>query len=137
MTQIAGLVLLRVRLEPLLARPLAHGVAQVVAEICRQPALADVEHLVPPSRPVEAERRAFRRPRERVLELVAVVEDLRLAGENLLEWRLRDPGEALQGVAYLRLLLRELRLVAEILEAAPAARGEMRARRVDALGARP
>ena len=44
--------------EPLLARPVAHGVADRVAEIGRQPALLDLEHLVPAARPVEAERRA-------------------------------------------------------------------------------
>ena len=47
-------------LEQLLARPLAHGVADRVAEVGREPALLDVEHLVPAAGAVEAERR--RRP---------------------------------------------------------------------------
>jgi len=85
---------------------------------------------------VKAERGAFRRLRERVLELVAVVEDLRLAREDRLERRLGDAGEPLQGVANLHLLLRELRLVGEILEPAAAAGGEVGARRVHPLGPR-
>ena len=61
------------------------------------------------------------------------MEDLRLAREDLRERRLGDAGDALERVAHLRLLLLELRLVCEILEAAAAAGREMRARRIDAL----
>ena len=55
------LLLLVVGLEPLGARPLADGLADRVAEVGREPAALDVEHLVPAAGPVEAERRA--RPR--------------------------------------------------------------------------
>ena len=135
--EIAAPVGLRVRLEPLLARPVADGVADPVAELVGEPAALDLEHLVPAAGPVEAERRTLGRRGERVLELVAVVEDLRLARKDRLERRLGDAREPLQRVAHLHLLLLELRLVGEILEAAAAARGEVRARRVDALGPRP
>ena len=60
------------------------------------------------------------------------MEDLRLAREDRLERRLGDPGQALERVANLLLLLGELRLVGEILEAAPAARRVVRAWSVDA-----
>ena len=137
MPQIPGAVGLRVRLEPFLARPVAHRVAKVVAEVGREPALLEVEHLVPAAGPVQAERGAVGRLRERVLHLVAVVEDLGLARDDLLERRLGDARDALERVAHLRLLLRELRAVLEILEAAAAALGEVRARRLDALRPRP
>jgi hypothetical protein len=65
------------------------------------------------------------------------VEDLGLAGDDLLERRLGDAREPLQRVAHLELLLLELRLVREILEAAAAACGEVSARRLDSLGPRP
>ena len=65
------------------------------------------------------------------------MEDLRLARKDRLERRLGDAGQPLQRVAHLELLLRELRLVGEVLEAAAAAGGEVRARRVDALRPRP
>ena len=74
------------------------------------------------------------RPRERVLELVAVVED-RLGRDDLLERRLLDAAEAAQRVLDLALLLLELHLVREILEAAAAAGGIVRARRLHALRA--
>ena len=137
MPEIAASVGLRVRLEPLLSRPGANSVADAVPELVGQPAALDLEHLVPAPGPMEAERRAFRRRGERVLELVAVVEDLRLAREDRLERRLGDAREPLQRVAHLHLLLRELRLVREILEAAAAAGGKVSARRLDALGPRP
>ena len=107
--EVAAAVLLRVRLEALLARPVADGVADPVAEVGREPALLDVEHLVPAAGAVEAEREARLGARERVLHLVAVVEDLRLARDDLLERRLGDPREPLERVAHLRVLLRELR----------------------------
>ena len=130
-------VLLRVRLEALLARPVADGVADRVAEVRRQPALLDVEHLVPATGAVQAERRPGLGARERVLHLVAVVEDLRLARDDLLERRLGDLREPLERVPHLRVLLRELRRILEILEAAAAALREVRARRLDARGAGP
>ena len=60
----------------------------------------------------------------------------RLGGDDLLERRLGDAAEPAQRVLDLPLLLLELRLVREILEAAAAAGGVVRARRVDALRAR-
>src|SRR5439155_21996369 len=92
----------------------------------------DLEHLVPPPRLVEADRRPVLELREGVLELVAVVEDL-LGGEDRLEGRRVDPADPAEGVVDLRLLRSDLRLVREILEAAAAARGIVRARRVDPL----
>ena len=121
--------------EPLLARPGAHAVADRVAEVGREPAAVDLEHLVPPPRAVEAERRAVLGLRERVLELVAVAELLD-GGDDLLERRVGEPGEALQRVADPLLLRGELRRVGEILEAAAAAGREVGARRDDALGPR-
>ena len=137
MAEIAAPVGLRVRLEPLLARPGVDGVADPVAELVGEPAALDLEHLVPAAGPVEAESRPLGRRGERVLELVAVVEDLRLAGKDRLERRLGDAREPLQRVAHLEVLLLELRLVGEILEAAAAAGGKVGARRVDPLRPRP
>ena len=57
----------------------------------------------------------------------------RLGRDDLLERRLLDPAEAAQRVLDLALLLLELHLVREILEAAAAAGGVVRARRLDAL----
>ncbi len=131
--EIAAAVLLRVRREPFLARPVAHGVADPVADVVDEPALLDFEHLVPAAGAMEPERGAVGRLRDRVLELVAVVEDLRLARDDRLERRLGDAGEADERVANLRFLLRELRVVGEILEAAAAALAEVRALRVDAI----
>src|SRR5207244_10049054 len=102
LAEVPAALALVVCLEPLLARPLAHGVADPVAEVGRERAPADVEHLVPAAGLVEPERRAERRARERVLELVPVVEDLRLAREDLLERRLRDGAEPPERVEHLR-----------------------------------
>ena len=96
--KVARCRLLAVGLEPLRARPVAHGVADRVAEVGRQPAALDLEHLVPAARPVEAERGAAGRGRERVVELVAVVEDA-LGREDRLERRLRNAAEPAQRVA--------------------------------------
>ena len=134
--EVPGALGLVVCLEPLLARPLAHGVADPVAEVGREPAPADVEHLVPAAGLVEPERRAERRARERVLELVPVVEDLRLAREDLLERRLRDGAEPAERVEHLRLLLLELHLVREVLESAAAAGGVVAAGCLDAVRTR-
>src|SRR5580765_8673215 len=117
MPQVAAAVGQRIRLEPLLAGPVAHAVANRVAEVRREPAALDLEHLVPAASLVEAERRAVGRLRERVLQLVAVVED-RLGRDDFLERRLLDAAEPAQRVQDLSLLLLELRLVREILEAA-------------------
>ena len=45
------------RRQPLLPRPVAHGVADAVADVGRQPAALDLEHLVPAPRAVQPERR--------------------------------------------------------------------------------
>ena len=85
-------------------------------------------------RPALCEARAPGRPsdgRERVLHLVAVEEDVGLAGNDRLERRLGDAGDPLQRVAHLRVLLLDLRVVREILEAAAAARRVVLARRLD------
>ena len=128
MAEITARVGLRVRLEPLLARPRTDGVADPVAEVVGEPAALDLEHLVPAAGSMEAESRPLGRRGERVLELVAVVEDLRLARKDRLERRLGDAREPLQSVAHLELLLLELRLVGEILEPAAAALRVMGAR---------
>src|SRR5205807_7531585 len=85
--QITGLLGLVVGDEPLLAGPLANGIANRVAEVGRQPAALDLEHVVPTSGLVEAERGPVLELCERVLELVAVVEDL-LGGDERLERRI-------------------------------------------------
>jgi hypothetical protein len=133
--KMAALVLLGVGHEPVGARPLADGVADRVAEVRRQPALLDLEHFVPAARFVEAERRPVLQLRERVLELVAVVEDV-VRGHDRLERQLRDAADAAQRVGDLRRLRLHLCLVGEILEPTAAAGGVVRARRVDALRAR-
>ena len=131
--QIAGVLGLVVGDEPLLARPVAHGVADRVAEVGRQPALLDLEHLVPAARPVKSERGPVRRLGERVLHLVAVEERGRRR-EDRLERRLGDPGDPREGIPHLGLLRGDLALVREILETAAAARRVVGARRLDALG---
>jgi hypothetical protein len=65
------------------------------------------------------------------------VEDLGSHGQDPLERRLGDPREPLAARRAPELLLLELRGVGEILEAAAATGGEMRARRLDPLGPRP
>jgi hypothetical protein len=130
--EIAAVVGLVVGDETFLARPLANRVADRIAEIGGQPALLDLEHLVPTSRLVEPERRPGRRLRERVLELVPV-EERRVGGEDLVERRLRDPADPLQRIADLVVLGRDLHRVVEILEAAAAAGRVVSARRLDAL----
>jgi hypothetical protein len=135
MPEVPALLLLVVRLEPLLARPVAHRVPDRVAEVRRQPALLDLEHLIPAAGLVEAERRPVRVLRERVLELIAVVED-RLGREQRLKRGLGDPAQADERLPHLRLLRGDLGLVGEILEAAAAAGGIVRAGRVDPLRAR-
>src|SRR5207244_11005968 len=103
--EVAAAVGLRVRGEALLARPVADRVADPVAGVGRQPAALDLEHLVPAAGPVEAERRAVGRGRERVLLLVAVVEDLRLAGEDLLHRRVHEAADPAKRLDDLGLLL--------------------------------
>ena len=122
-------------LEPVCARPLDRGGADRVAEVGRQPAAVDLEHLVPAARPMEAERGAAGRGRERVVEPVPVVEDL-LGRKQRLERRLRNPADPPQRLAHLVRLGRGLHLVAQVLKAAAAARGEVVAGRLDAVGAR-
>ena len=133
--EVALVRLLVVRLQPLLARPRANGVADVVAEVGGEPALLDLEHLVPAAGPVQPERRAFLVLRERVLHLVPVVEDRR-GGNDRLERRVGDPAEPAQRVGDLVGLRCELRLVREVLEPATAAGRVVLARGLDADGAR-
>src|SRR6185312_15387418 len=135
MAEVAGVLRLAVGLEPLLAGPVADGVSDRIAETGRQPALLDLEHLVPAAGPVEAERRPVRGGREGVLELVAV-EELRLGRDDPLDRRLRDAADPAQGLAHLLLLGFELGVVGEVLESAAAAGREMGAGCVDALGTR-
>ena len=132
--EVAALGGLVVGLELLLARPRLDGVADRVAEVGRQQADVERKHLVPAAGAMEAERRAVRRLGERVLELVAVAV-LRGGGHDRLERRLGDPAEADERVAHLRLLRLELALVGVVLEAAAAAGAEVRARRLDPVGA--
>ena len=80
---------------------------------------------------MEAEVDAVLARRERVLELVPVAE-LRLGGNDRLERRLGEPPDPHEGVAHLPLLLGELHVVGEILEAAAATDAEVPARRLDA-----
>src|SRR5439155_18449784 len=80
----------------------------------------NLQHLVPAPRLVQAERRTVFELRERVLELVAVMEDLR-GREDLLERRLGEPADAAECVPHLTVLRLDLRLVGEILEPAAAA----------------
>ncbi len=124
-----------VGLEPLLARPVAHRVPDPVAEVGREPALLDPEHLVPAAGAVQAELRPVRAGRERVLHLVAVAEDL-LRRDDRLDRRLDDPGDPAQRVHDPRRLRLDLRLVGEVLEAAAAAGGKVLAGRLDPLPAR-
>src|SRR5262249_57659256 len=115
MTEVARVGLLRVRDEPVGARPVADGVADRVAEVGRQPAVLDLQHLVPATCLVETERGAVLELRERVLELVAVVEDV--AGrEDRLQRRIRDAADAAERVRDLAPLRLDPRLVRAILE---------------------
>ena len=124
-----------VGLEPLGARPVARRLPDRVPEIGRQPAAPDVEHLVPAPGAVEAEGRPLRGLRERVLELVPVVED-GLGRHDRLERRIIEPADPAQRVLDLLGLGRDLRLVREILEAAAAAIRVVLARRLDPRRAR-
>ena len=92
--------------------------------------MLDLEHLVPAAGLVQAERRPLVELRERVLHLVAVVE-LRSRRHDRLEREVGQPREPLQRVGDPALLVLDLRLVREILEAAAAAGGVVRAGRLD------
>ena len=124
-------------LEPLLARPVAHRVADPVAELGRQPAALDRRAPRPSGRRGAGRARAsVRAGRERVLHLVAVVERLLGARRSA-----RAAGSAMPAIRRSesldpRLLRRRLRVVGEILEAAAAAGREVLARRLDPLRAR-
>ena len=73
--EVAGVRGLVVRLEPLLARPVADRVADPVAEVGREPAALDRQHLVPAAGAMQPELGVpSGAGRERVLHLVAVVE---------------------------------------------------------------
>src|SRR5207237_3912861 len=121
--------------EPLLTRPFADGVPDRVPDVGREPALLHLEHLVPTPGLVEPERRPGFELRERVLELVAIVEDV-LGRKDRLERRLLDSADAAERVADLLLLRGHLSLVGEILETAAAAGRGVRAGRVDPLRSR-
>src|SRR5829696_52157 len=88
---------------PTLPGPGANRLADPVAELRRQPALGDVDHLVPTAGFVEAEHWPGRPRRERVLELVAVVEN-RGRRDDRVERRLRQPADPHEGIPHLRLL---------------------------------
>ena len=135
MTEVAGLRVLVVRLEALDARPLLDRLANRVADIGRQQALLDVDHLVPAAGPMEAEHEvgAVRAVRERVLELVAVA-ILGPRGNDRVDGRIDEPPETRERVADLRLLRLDLARVGEVLEPAAAADTEMPTRRVDPIG---
>ena len=135
MAEVAGVLGLVVGDEVLLARPVADGVPDRVAEVGRQPALLDLEHLVPAAGLVKPEHGAVGRLGERVLHLVAI-EERRVGRENRLERRLRDAADPLQRVANLVLLRRGLEGVVQILETAAAADGVVSARSLDAVGRR-
>ena len=135
MPQVARLVGLVVRLEPLGSSPLADRVPNRVAEVGRQPAFLDLEHLVPAACSVEAKRGPVGRGRERVLQLVAV-EEPRLGRQDRLERWLGDPTDPPERVAHLLLLRLELCVVGKVLEAAAAASRVVRAGGLDAFRAR-
>jgi hypothetical protein len=127
----AFVTLLVVHRKPLLARPGADGVANRVAELGRKPAALDVEHVVPATGPVKAEPRPVGRHRERVLELVPVVE-LRRGRQRRFELEADETPDPCKRVCNLSGLRLELGLVREILKAAAAAGREMDAGRLDA-----
>ena len=114
------------------AGPISDGVSDRVAEVGGEPALLDVEHLVPAARAVEAEPDPVRRLRKRVLELVAVVED-RLRRDGGLEPEVGEPADPSHGIPDLAGFGLELSLVRKILEAAAAAGRIVRAGRLDAV----
>ena len=118
--QIAALRRLVVGLQLLLARPGLDRVADRIADVGREQADVDREHLVPASGAVEAERRTVGRLGERVLELVAVAV-LRGCRDDRLERRIGEAAEPDERVADLGRLGLELALVGVVLEAAAAA----------------
>ena len=134
MTEVAGVRVLVVRLEALVARPPLDGLADRVADVRRQQALLDVDHLVPAAGSMEPEHETVVPARERVLELVPVGED-RARGHDRLDRRLLVAAETRQRLAHLGLLRRGLGVVGEILEAASTAHAEVPARRLDAVRA--
>ena len=125
-----------VRLEPLLPGPVAHGEPDRVAEVRRQQALLDPDHLVPTPGAVEPEVDTVVARREGILELVAVAV-LGRRRHDRLERRLAEATDADERVAHLALLLGDLHVVGEILKAAAPADSEVPARRVDARRAAP
>ena len=79
---------------------------------------------------MEPELGAVLSRRERVLELVAVAVD-GCCRHDLFERRIRDPPDSDERIANLLLLLGDLSLVGEILEAATSADAEVPARSID------
>src|SRR4030095_1807693 len=106
--QVAGPPGLVVRAQTRLAGPLPYGEPDRIAEIRREPAAFDAEDFVPAAGLVKAERRTVRSLRERILELVPVVED-RLGRNDRLEGWFRDPGDPHEGGVDLIPFLIELR----------------------------
>ena len=130
--EVARLVGLVVRDEPLPARPLANRVPNRVPELRRQPAALDLEHLVPSPRLVEPERRPVLELRERVLELVPVMKDVLGTGDRL-HRRRRDAADPPQRILDLPVLGRDLCFVPKILEPTAPTGRVVRARRLDTL----
>ena len=132
MPQVTGLLGLVVGGQPLGAGPVAHRVPTAFPSsvVSQQRSMSSTSS----QRPALWKPSAGpgRRLRERVLELVAVVEDLD-GREDRLERRLRQPADPPERLAHLLLLGRDLRLVGEILETAAAAGGVVDARRLDPL----
>ena len=129
----AGVGALVVGLEALGACPIAERLAHGVAGVARQQADLDGDDLLPAARLVEAERDALGRARPGVLQLVAIGV-LAHGRHDRLDRRLRQPGDALQRVEHLLLLVLELALVAQVLPAATATGAEVRAGRLDTVG---
>src|SRR5207302_5260270 len=93
MPEKAPMLRLVVGVKTLRPRPLDDRRPEGVAEIGREPAALQFEHLVPAPRLVEPERRPGGRRRERVLELVPVVER-RLGRKDRLERELTQAADA-------------------------------------------
>ena len=128
-----------------------HGVADLVAEVVLQPALADVQHLVELGGDVEPKATNFHRAAfvtyfhvlfgkpplvcEGVFQLVAV-EILFLGGKDRLGFGVVEMTEVAEVVGHLFLLVKKLFLVIEHLPFTAAAQAEVSASRLHAVGRR-
>ncbi len=117
------------------ARPALHGVLGRIRWRGDQEAAIDLEHLVPASGTMEAERRPLLRLRKRQLDLIAVLE-IFLGADDRLDRHVGQVCDARNGVAHELLFLLELRGVCERLPAAPTAGTNVWARRLDTIGTR-